>query len=215
MEAILSDLEDRESAPWTTWSPACKLSTSVIELLIASLADPASVVYLNALVALKCLSRNPTGSTIIIERLRILLHHTSLPLPPPASPFSHSPNDPEHPTSLEALKILANVLVLHDAARRKCGQIGVGKAVSQALRDIHPSTERLFLLGRVGFLVTMDKGEVVRSCVDKEGLVDSLVLVNCYRGGGREGQADVTAFIFYTCYTCELCCFGRTAQTCQ
>lgn len=65
----------------------------------------------------------------------------------------------------------------------------MGKAVSKALRDLHPSTERLFLLGRIGFLVTMpmpaDKGEVVRSCVDKEGLVDSLVLVCLESGCGR------------------------------
>lgn len=121
---------------------------------------------------------------MIIERLRILLHHTSLPCPPPASPFSRPPNDPEHPTSLESLKILANVLVLHEAARRRFAEIGGGKAVSKAMKDIHPSSERLFLLSRIGFLVTLENKEVVRGCVDKEHLVDSLVLVSYYRHCG-------------------------------
>lgn len=172
--ALLSDLEDKESAPWTTWSSSRMFLRSVT----AAAADDPPAVYLLALTAVKSLSRNPVGSTIIIDRLRILLHHTALPLPPPASPFSHPPNDAEHPTSLEALRVLANVLVLHDAARRKFAEIGGGKAIVKALKAGHSSTDRLFLLGRVGFLVTMDRREVVRQAVDREGLVESLVLVS-------------------------------------
>lgn len=127
--------------------------------------------------AVKCLGRNPVGSTSIIPNLRTILHHSSLPLPPPASPFSHPPNDPEHPSSLEALKVLANALVLHDAAGRIFAEIGGGKAVAKALKDVHVSSERLFLLGRVGFLVTVNRKAVVRQMVDKEGLVGSLVQV--------------------------------------
>lgn len=49
--------------------------------------------------------------------------------------------------------------------------------MARALQDERVSSERLFLLGRIGFLVTVERGEVVRQMVNKEGLVDSLVTV--------------------------------------
>lgn len=153
-----------------------KFLTSNSDIQLGRLADLIQV-YILAMTAVKTLGRNPVGSTIMIERLQTLLHHTSLPVPPPASPFSHQPNDPEHATSLEALKALANTLVLHVTARRKFSEIGGAKAVSKALKDTHISTERLFLLGRVGFLVSIDRRPAERAAVDKEGLVDSLALV--------------------------------------
>jgi hypothetical protein len=53
--------------------------------------------------------------------------------------------------------------------------------VAKALKDGHISSERLFLLGRIGFLATVDRREVVRQMVDKEGLVESLATVSAVR----------------------------------
>lgn len=69
--------------------------------------------------------------------------------------------------------------------------MGGGIAVSKALKDVHPSTERLFLLGRIGFLVTIDRREVVRRIVDDEGLVDSLVLVRCDLASTRRSRGSL------------------------
>ncbi len=42
------------------------------------------------------------------------------------------------------------------------------------------SPDRLFLLGRIGFLVTLDRPKAVADMVDKEDLMASLVLVSHY-----------------------------------
>jgi hypothetical protein len=135
-------------------------------------------VYLTTLQAVKCLSRNPVGSTPLILALQTILHHTSLPLPPPASPFSHPPNEPEHATSLEALRIVANACVLHPSAAKALIRAGGGLAFIKALRDVEISNDRLFLLARLGFLATIANPPMVKPLVDKEGLVESLVRVS-------------------------------------
>jgi hypothetical protein len=112
--------------------------------------------------------------------MRTILHHTCLPLPPSASPFSKQPpNGPEHHTSKESLSIIANTCVLHTAGTKALGRAGGGLAVTKALREgTGISNERLFLLGRLGFLATLGAPETVRVLVDKEELVESLVLVS-------------------------------------
>jgi hypothetical protein len=127
---------------------------------------------------MKVLGRNPVGSTPIVDGVRIILHHTSLPLPPPASPFSHPPNDPEHPTSLESLTIIANACVLHTAGGRTLADAGGGLAVTKALRDVSISMQRLLLLARLGFLSTLARPAIVGNLVNKEGLVETLVRVS-------------------------------------
>jgi hypothetical protein len=163
-------------------------------------------VYLLALTAIKTLGRNPVGSQTLFTQphLLTLLHHSALPLPPSPSPFSHASHQPLSLPALEATKILANILVLHSTSRRRLAKLGAGKAIARELAgknglgdwvgeddgDIGgvKLVERLFLLGRVGFLVTMERGDTVGCMVDKEDLVESLVYVShlLYRDGGRE-----------------------------
>ncbi|OCF35034.1 hypothetical protein I316_03074 [Kwoniella heveanensis BCC8398] len=168
LDAILDDLDDREDAPWTVWPQD---------------------VYVLALTAIKALGRNPVGSETLLtsEHFPILLHHSSLPCP---SVFSASRRPPPLPTSAparEALKVLANLLVLHAEARNLFASSGGAKAVGRALagknadnEDItlgneDENTERLFLLGRLGFLVTLERPRAVGVMVDTEDVVDSLV----------------------------------------
>jgi hypothetical protein len=141
-----------------------------------------TTVYLTTLETAKTLSRNPVGSTPLIDRMSTILHHTSLPLPAPASPFSNpAPNTPDHQTSREALSIVANTCVLHDAGRRELARGGGGLAIAKALKEGSGTPkERLFLLARLGFLATLGDPRVVPPLVDKEELVESLVTVSDY-----------------------------------
>ncbi|GMK55039.1 hypothetical protein CspeluHIS016_0200950 [Cutaneotrichosporon spelunceum] len=87
---------------------------------------------------------------------------------------------PPPPTSrpaLEALRALANSLTLHPPARTCVARFCVGEAVARTLQGpIQP--DRLFLLCRVAFLVTVSGSgadSAVRSMVEDEGIVDRLV----------------------------------------
>lgn len=129
------------------------------------------------------------GSQNLLEtqNLETLYDHTSLPFPPSPSPFSHPPPHPTSPQALEALRILANILVLHPAGRNRFAKAGWAKAIGRALAgkdgdgeyvdDEGENVDRLFLLGRIGFLVTMERKDAVGVMVDKEDVVDSLVHV--------------------------------------
>lgn len=130
------------------------------------------------------------GSQNLLEtqNLEILYHHTALPFPLPSSPFSHPSPHPTSPQALEALKVLANILVLHPAGRNRFAKAGGAKVISRALagkdgdgdsvdEEEEVNVDRLFLLGRIGFLVTLDRKESVGVMVDKEDVVDSLVYV--------------------------------------
>jgi hypothetical protein len=138
------------------------------------------LVYQTTLETAKILSRNPVGSTPLVEGMSTILHHTSLPLPPSASPFSTPPpNGPDHHTSREALSIIANTCVLHPAGAKALGRAGGGLAVAKALKEgTGIPNERLFLLARIGFLATLGSPETVGMLVNKEELVESLVLVS-------------------------------------
>lgn len=139
--------------------------------------------------AVKTLGRNPIGSETLLtpEHLSILLHYTSLPLPSPPDGVSLPRLAPSSPTALEALRVLANLLVLHAVGRDKFAEMGGAQAIARALAGKNTEgameeggegAERVFLLGRIGFLVTVDRPEAVELMVDKEDLVSSLVFVS-------------------------------------
>ena len=61
--------------------------------------------------------------------------------------------------------------------------------------------ERLFLLGRIGFLITLERGDAVKVMVEREEVIKSLVSVSdtspllydkiCIVGARRADQANV------------------------
>ncbi|OCF75348.1 hypothetical protein I204_04203 [Kwoniella mangroviensis CBS 8886] len=170
LEAILDDLSDRDDAAWTIWPQD---------------------VYILALTAIKSLGRNPVGSETLLsnDNFPILLHHSGLPF---SSTFSHvrpSPLPFSSPAR-ETLKVLANLLVLHEEGRNVMASSGGAKAIARALagKDVdgeevlyekeEDHLERLFLLGRLGFLVTIERPRAVGVMVDTEDIVESLVGVN-------------------------------------
>lgn len=77
---------------------------------------------------------------------------------------------------MEALRILANTLVLHPFSRRKIAPLGIAEAIAHSLTDDIPS-DRLFLYCRIAFLITAD-GTSVRDLVDKENIVQLLITVS-------------------------------------
>ena len=142
-------------------------------------------VYLQCLTAVKTLGRNPMGSETLLEtnHLNILLQHTGLPIP-------GSNARPTSATALEALRVLANLLVLHAAGRSRFAKAGGAKAIALALAgkdaegevmDEEETAERLFLLGRIGFLVTVDRKDSVGIMVDEHNIVESIVYVSFSR----------------------------------
>jgi hypothetical protein len=156
-------------------------------------------VYLLALTAVRYLGRNPIGSQTLLTtpHLPTLLHHSALPFPATVIPFSHPPPPPYSLPALEALKVLANLLVLHAAGRNRFANAGGARAVSLALggsdaegedvvtpawssteEGVERERERVFLLARLGFLVTVERKAAVEVMVNKEGLLDSLVYVS-------------------------------------
>ena len=152
--------------------------------------EPAEIiVYLLALTAVKTLGRNPVGSETLLEtdHLDIILFHTSVPRQPLPSPPSREPPLPTSPPALEALRILANLLVLHPGGRkafaRAGGAISVAKALAgknwEGILEVEVELpDRLFLLARVGFLVTVERTEAVEIMVEREDVVDSLAYVS-------------------------------------
>jgi predicted transcriptional regulator len=60
--------------------------------------------------------------------------------------------------------------------------------------------ERLFLLGRVGFLVTVEREGAVREMVDKEDVVESLVYVSVL-----EVVSDAVALVHVGVRSSRLC----------
>ncbi|WWD18750.1 hypothetical protein CI109_103204 [Kwoniella shandongensis] len=168
LNAILGDLDQGEDAPWAVWPDE---------------------VYILALTAIKSLGRNPVGCETLLSphHLAILLHHSSLPISPSTTLFKQPPRPPVSSSAREALKILANLLVLHAAGRNRFAAAGGAKAVARALAnkgiegedlilgEEEENVERLFLLGRLGFLVTIERPKAVGIMVDEEDVVISLV----------------------------------------
>lgn len=146
-----------------------------------------------ALTAIKTLGRNPIGSETLLStsRLRTLHFHSGLPFHSSAPASLPSPG-PYSPPALEALKVLANLLLLHAAGRDCFSKAGGAEAVARALAGKDAAgnlieivedkeSERVFLLGRLGFLVTLQRREAVRAMVDTEDLVESMVYVRLLR----------------------------------
>ncbi|KAL7420474.1 hypothetical protein Q5752_004424 [Cryptotrichosporon argae] len=161
LSALLDDLRPDPNAPWTRWTEDT---------------------HLVALTAVKTLGRNPIGSEILLSdgALTTVLFHAALRVP--AGPDIASPPAPARPShtsphALEALRVLANTLVLHPAGRRRLAVLGGGAAVAAALTeaDSLDNADRLFLLGRVGFLVTVERGAAIQEMMEGS-VVESLVL---------------------------------------
>lgn len=106
------------------------------------------------------------------ENLATLVYHTALPFPG----RGRSTVQPTSKPALEALRGLANTLVLHPSTRNKLSTMGAAEAIARAVAD-DSLPDRLFLLCRVGFLVTAH-GSGVQSMVDKENIVPRLVYVS-------------------------------------
>lgn len=125
-----------------------------------------------AITAVKVLGRNPIGSEVLIEDscLSTLAYHTGLP-------FDSTTNQPATPPALEAQRALANTLVLHAPARKRLAIMGGPQAISRALAEPLP-TDRLFLVCRIGFLVTAE-GVGVKDMVESGDVVYRLVHVSC------------------------------------
>lgn len=144
-----------------------------------------SVVYLLALTAAKCLGRNPIGSETLLSSHHIstLMFHSTLLSDDSATFPTVVAQSSTSPQAREALKILANMLVLHTAGRieffKARGAIAVARALSESsTQDENDAAhaEKLFLLGRLGFLVTVERAEAAKQMVDNE-VVDALVQV--------------------------------------
>lgn len=161
---ILSDLHPKEEAIWRDWP---------------------SDVYLLALTAVKCLGRNPIGSETLLSSHHIstLMFHSTLLSDDSATFPTVVAQSSTSPQAREALKILANMLVLHTAGRieffKARGAIAVARALSESsTQDENDAAhaEKLFLLGRLGFLVTVERAEAAKQMVDNE-VVDALVQI--------------------------------------
>ncbi|KJE00544.1 hypothetical protein I311_05884 [Cryptococcus gattii NT-10] len=159
---ILSDLNPKEAAIWRDWP---------------------SDVYLLALTAVKCLGRNPVGSETMLSSNHIstLMFHSALSSDDPTKFPTVVVQSLTSPQTREALKILANMLVLHIAGRTKffkaAGAVAVARTLSESYtQDEEGHAEKLFLLGRLGFLVLVERAEAARQMVDNE-VVDALVRV--------------------------------------
>lgn len=140
---------------------------------VSSLAD--KIVVTMALTAIKVLGRNPVGSAEVLLRensLSTLNYHTGLAFPGPRRANNLATSAP----ALEALRVLANTLVLHPMARKKEVALGGVEAVARALVG-ELQIERLFLISRVGFLLTAD-GSGVQTMVDVDLVVPRLVYVS-------------------------------------
>ncbi|KAL0240580.1 hypothetical protein I308_106377 [Cryptococcus tetragattii IND107] len=159
---ILSDLNPKEDAIWRDWP---------------------SDVYLLALTAVKCLGRNPVGSETMLSSNHIstLMFHSALSSDDSTKFPTVVVQSLTSPQTREALKILANMLVLHTAGRIKffkaAGAVAVARTLSESYtQDEEGHAEKLFLLGRLGFLVLVERAEAARQMVDNEG-VDALVQI--------------------------------------
>lgn len=122
---------------------------------------------------MKVLGRNPVGSEVLVEdsSLSTLAYHSGLP-------FDSTTNQPASPPALEAQRALANTLVLHAPARKRLAMMGGPQAICRALAEPLP-TDRLFLVCRIGFLVTTD-GIGVKDMVESGDIVNRIVYVSCF-----------------------------------
>jgi hypothetical protein len=111
-------------------------------------------------------------------------------------------------TQTEAISALANTLTLHaDPARKNVLELGGGKGALRSLRDLRSLTsgtgkgvqkenigssweEKVFLLCRVMFLLTVKPCDFVRELTDEEDGVATLVGVSGCSAGMTAGNGD-------------------------
>ncbi|KAG0254067.1 hypothetical protein BG011_005987 [Mortierella polycephala] len=124
-----------------------------------------------ALQALKTLGRATEGCDSIYteEGVRTLMYHSGL----------HKATDAtiDKASSREALKCLANALLLKPTTRPIFERLEGHGQCSQVLKRSHLSNESQFLFSRILFLVTIDATTIVKSLIDNYHAVDSVGVV--------------------------------------
>ncbi|CDZ98704.1 Signaling protein RIC-8/synembryn (regulates neurotransmitter secretion) [Phaffia rhodozyma] len=151
-----------------------------------------------ALQAVKTLGRNPTGSELLADKsvLGTVLSYTALPLNTFTSvsqptdqtqekaPMSSPSDGFGNPTSTEALRILANGLLLHESARDALSSLGgghVGPSLvtvlgwgSEDTRSLPtnskklsslPTPDTIFIITRILFLLTVKQSSLITTLV--------------------------------------------------
>jgi len=104
------------------------------------------------------------------------------------------------------MSTIANTCVLHPAGAKALARAGGGLAVAKALKEgTGIPNDRLFLLARTGFLATLGLPEIVGPLVDKEDLVENLVLVSPEMGWDKL----MVVFGIYSCHTRVIQCHHR------
>lgn len=136
--------------------------------------------------AVKALSRNPIGSETLSlpKSISTILHHTALPLPPAASPFSSPPHPSSTSAASEALKVIANLLVLRPETRKWAASKGIGSVVARDMAGMDQASlpaERIFLVSRIGFLIAVDGGKAIEGMIE-ENVIESSATVCHVKG---------------------------------
>ncbi|KAG0199859.1 hypothetical protein BGX28_006927 [Mortierella sp. GBA30] len=124
-----------------------------------------------SLQALKTLGRATEGCDSIFteEGIRTLLYHSGL----------HKATEAtiDRTSSREALKCLANALLLKPTTRPIFERLDGHGQCSQILKRSHLSNESQFLFCRILFLVTIDAPSIVKSLIDDYHAVDNIGVV--------------------------------------
>ncbi|KAI7823208.1 guanine nucleotide exchange factor [Gamsiella multidivaricata] len=124
-----------------------------------------------ALQALKTLGRATEGCDAIFteEGIRTLMYHSGL----------HSTTEAsiDRTSSREALKCLANALLLKPTTRPVFDRLEGPRQCSQLLKRSQLSNESQFLFSRILFLMTIDAISTVKSLIDDHHAVDSVGVV--------------------------------------
>ncbi|KAI8599108.1 guanine nucleotide exchange factor [Dissophora ornata] len=125
----------------------------------------------SALQALKILGRatEGCGSVFTEEGIQTLMYNSGLTKTSEASI--------DKTGSREALKCLANALLLKPTTRPIFERLEGHRQCSQLLKRPHMSNESQFLLSRILFLVTIDTTSIVESLIDGHHAVDSVGVV--------------------------------------
>ncbi|KAG9322573.1 hypothetical protein KVV02_001366 [Mortierella alpina] len=124
-----------------------------------------------ALQALKTLGRATEGCDSIFteEGIRTLLYHSGLHKATEASI--------DRTSSREALKCLANALLLKPTTRPIFERLDGHGQCSALLKRSHLSNESQFLFSRILFLVTIDATSIVKSLLDEHHAVNNVGMV--------------------------------------
>ncbi|PVF94021.1 hypothetical protein CPB86DRAFT_68771 [Serendipita vermifera] len=146
----------------------------------------------NAILAVKTLARLPEGSSIIIKSSNLrLLQKLASSQNPPAVPG-------------EALRCVANALLLVDAGRDAWLDVGGGQLCLQYLQDPKTSEEFSFLVGRILFLITLKQCPFLKECAEDEKIIEGVakrcdMLLDANVSGvpfAKDALTDTLKFVF-------------------